>query len=98
MATEQRCDHVFRRALEKSIDEVAKGGTPRNVTRHSRDVDVPQAVLFMLCVALFLKDPQLCAHGRIAWFVRELVAHLCNGRSLQFIRNIPNLAFPARTG
>src|SRR5260370_29288026 len=96
LATEQRCDHVFCRALEKSIDEVAKGGTPRNVTWHSRNIDVPRAVLFMSCVALFLKNPQLSAHGRIAWFVRELVTHLCNGCPLQSIENIHNLAFAAR--
>src|SRR5258706_16242744 len=63
LATEQRGDDLFRRALKKRFDEVAQSGTSCNVTRHRRNIDIPQAVLFVLHVPFVFKYAQLGADG-----------------------------------
>src|SRR6266704_1034857 len=94
-ATEQRGDHIFHGAVKKSLDEVAERGTPRDVARNCRKINISQAVLFMANMAFFFEHAKLRADGRIVRLVRESGEHLADSGALEPVENIHDLAFAA---
>ncbi len=95
---EQRGHDFFRRAIEKSFDEVAKSRAAGDVARHRRGVDVPEAVFFVAHVAFFFENAELGADGGITGLIGELGENLADGGALELIENVHDLAFAAREG
>jgi hypothetical protein len=95
LTAEQRGDHFFRGTVKKSFDEMAESGTSGDVARNGREIDEPEAMLFVADMAFFFEDAKLRAYGGIVGVVGKRGEDLGDGGALQFVEQIHDLAFAA---
>jgi hypothetical protein len=94
-ATEKSGDGFFGRAFEERVDEMAKSGTPSDVSRDGGDVDVAGTVFLVANLAFSLEHAKLCADSgivRVAGHSRQDFGH---GGAFEFVENVHDLAFAA---
>src|ERR1700751_356479 len=74
---------------------MTEGGAARDVARHSWEVYVTKAVLFVAQMALFLKNAELGTHGRVVRFSAKGSEHIGDGALAALVEHVHDLAFTA---
>src|SRR5437588_11302333 len=95
-APEQRSDGLLRGPFEKGFHHMSQSGASRDFSRNARNVNVSQALFFVMNMPFFFQQAQLRPHSRIVRLAIKLREHVSHRRALQLVENVHDLPLAPR--